>query len=265
MGVATVLCNHSTPILPLELLEEVLSHIDPEIDLATLKALSTTCRALLSPCQRQIFAKIAPPIYTTNAPRNRDLLLHQLLMGSSSHLATYVREVRFEFLYENLAPLVFTDILPILQNVEILFLFCDGRGNWLDNTAEWQGALFHIIRCPSLKELHLNYITNFPIPKLSPSCFNVLKLRGIKIALEEYPVPPLPLSNLRMLDVAPWRDYLGSNFPELLAFAPNLEHLLYHGALYKKLMIMTSLHFISPLPVSVSCLKYIRNCGSDTP
>jgi len=180
MEVATVICNHSTPKLPLELLlEEVLSHIDPETDLATLKALSTTFRALLSPCQRQIFAKIAPPIYTTNAPRNRDLLLRRLLMESSPHLATYVREVRFEFLYENLAPLVFTDILPILHNVEVLFLFCDGTGNWLDSTAEWQAALFHIIRCPSLKELHLNYITNFPIARLSPSCFNVLKLRGI--------------------------------------------------------------------------------------
>jgi len=235
MEVATVLCNHSTPKLPLELLlEEVLSHIDPEIDLATLKALSTTCRALLSPCQRQLFAKIAPPVYTTNAPRRRDLLLRQLLMESSPHLATYVREVRFKFLYANLSPVVFTDILPILHNVEILFVFCNGTGNWLRSTAEWQAALFHIIRCPSLKELHLSYITDFPIPELSPSCFNVLKLRGIIIALKGRPVPPLPLSSLRILDVTPWRQPLGSNFRSLLAIAPNLEHLLYHGALYIK-------------------------------
>jgi len=95
MEVATVPRNHSTPKLPLELLlEKVLSHIDPEIDLATLKALSTTCRALLSPCQRQLFAKFAPPVYTTDSPRNRDLLLRRLLMESSPHLATYCTSAR---------------------------------------------------------------------------------------------------------------------------------------------------------------------------
>jgi len=152
MEVATLICNHSTPKLPLELLlEEVLSHIDPETDLATLKALSTTkLQSISLPMSATAIRNIAPPVYTTNAPRRRDLLLRQLLMESSPYLATYVREVRFEFLYANLTPVVFTDILPILHNVEILFMFCNGAENWPNSTVEWQAALFHIIRCPSL-------------------------------------------------------------------------------------------------------------------
>jgi len=87
--------------LSFDVISEVIQHLDINLstDISTLRALSTTCHALLEPSQRALFSRILIILSTstTPAPNRAYIALHDLLLNTSPHLASYPRHLDITF------------------------------------------------------------------------------------------------------------------------------------------------------------------------
>jgi len=145
-----------SPILPFDVLTEIIRHSDLETDVPTLSALSMTCRATIEPSQRKLFNTIeilviprycdeTQPIYST---------LNDIF-NSSPHLVTYVNHltVKFETPYPDTSCIV-----PALEKLSLVQSLRIKNPSWIDSPEEspqLSEIISAILRHPSLRRLDL--------------------------------------------------------------------------------------------------------------
>jgi len=141
------------PTLPLDIISEVIGHLDLNTDILTLRALSRTCYALLEPCQRKLFSRLVIQVFSQwNRQSGYFRLIH--IFDVSPHLATYVQDLTatFETAYPD------TYIVPILQklcSMQTLQIKYTYWNKYPEGSLQWQEIISVILRHPSLRRLDL--------------------------------------------------------------------------------------------------------------
>jgi hypothetical protein len=154
------------PLLPPELLREIIGHLSPKVDNGTLRAASLTAGLFRSPCQQALFAEVVVEhIYTSPGHHSRCKALLEAL-ASSPHLLSYIKSVLvrnqsfLSFLRQNHKepPLdkSVSSLLRVLsqQKLELVSIY-GWRGG---STPEFQDAMLSLVGCPSLTTLELDFL-----------------------------------------------------------------------------------------------------------
>ncbi|KAF8197501.1 hypothetical protein BJ912DRAFT_1140488 [Pholiota molesta] len=175
-----VLHSHSSPLianfemgpsphLPLDIFPCIVEMLDhPVYNFDALKSCSMVCRAFRLICAKYMFAKIK--ITDKNSRPRPSLPVDQIkdLMAMNPRLATYIKElvIAYEPAVEWNNPNL-PIILNQLQNVDTLSLNTGSAGipiDWYTIAEPLKISLERLISSPSLTDLRLDGITDFPIP-----------------------------------------------------------------------------------------------------
>jgi len=92
----TIIMASRNSTLPLDVISEVIGHVSLNKDILTLRALSTTCYALLEPSQRKLFNGLTIQVFSHNNRRTAYLSLNHIF-HVSPHLTTYVQDLTISF------------------------------------------------------------------------------------------------------------------------------------------------------------------------
>jgi len=84
--------------LPSDAISEVISHLNLDTDILTLRALSMSCFALLEPSQRKLFSRLEILVASSSYDNPLPLFFSvNRIFNTSPHLATYVRHLAVTF------------------------------------------------------------------------------------------------------------------------------------------------------------------------
>jgi len=138
--------------LPLDVISEVISHVSCNKDILTLRALSTTCSALLEPSQRKLFNGLTIQVFPHNNRRRAYLSLNHIF-HVSPHLTTYVQDLTISFETE------YPDnyIVPVLKQLCSIQSLKIKYTHWImypEQILQWHEVVDAVLR-PSLRRLDL--------------------------------------------------------------------------------------------------------------
>ena len=215
-----------SPILPFDVLTEIIRHSDLETDVPTLSALSMTCRATVEPSQRRLFNTIEILVI----PRDRDETqpIYSTLndiFNTSHHLATYVNHltVKFEKPYPDTSCIV-----PALEKLTLIQSLRIKSPKWIgfpEQSPQWREVIGAILRHTSLRRLYLEH------DGLLPSIvWQLPALTSIDIGwwrIEEPDINHTPPSLTRRLAILwnIWIPYSRRTLRSFLKISPHLAHL----------------------------------------
>jgi len=140
-------------MMPLDVISEVITHLDLTTDTLTLRALSTTCYALLEPSQRKLFSGLVIQVFSQYNRRPAYLFLNHIF-DVSPHLATYVQDltVTFETAYPD------TYIVPVLEKLCSIQSLQIKYTHWIkypEKILQWHEVVSPLLRHPCLRRLDL--------------------------------------------------------------------------------------------------------------
>jgi len=149
----TTMASQNLP-LPLDIISEVVGHLDFDTDMLALRALSTTCYALLEPSQRKLFNKLKIPSVSLS---NHNVLptysALNNLFNVSPHLATYVRHLAITLgnPYPDIS-ILFSIIVKMcsMQRLEIIDLFAPWN-KYPEMDPQWRESVSAVLCHPSLQ------------------------------------------------------------------------------------------------------------------
>ena len=107
--------------LPFDVICEIIKHLDIDFttDVSTLKALSTTCHAVLEPSQRKLFSRISinlKPLIAAR-PNTAYIALYNLFLNTSPHLAAYPRHLQIIYQVPHPDTTIVIALLNIVSSV----------------------------------------------------------------------------------------------------------------------------------------------------
>ena len=141
------------PIIPVELLPEVVSHLSKTKDFATLQNLAISSSVFRQPCQEELFSSIM----VTRGYKASHYDLGIEIFRRSNGLLAFVKAVavgdRHTHLTESPADWAMLDLLNILSSPSLKeFSF---TGWWCWDATDFQSAIIALIRSPNLTHLRL--------------------------------------------------------------------------------------------------------------
>jgi hypothetical protein len=205
--------DQSSAMVPTEILDQILGHLQSDEDYATLETCSVVFPQLVD---RHLYSQIAfyspsknLPMDTTIDDRGAyavDPTEFSLILNNHPHVANYVRIIHIIVLcqlesFAQVFPAI-ASILPLLPQIES-FAFSASPGlYWPYLDSRFCTAVQNSIRMSSIKDVAISHIQGFPLNALD-DCKNLrsLVLYGLAESLRAEDVPTSPYPRLRSLHV----------------------------------------------------------------
>ncbi|KAH6904573.1 hypothetical protein BKA70DRAFT_1295737 [Coprinopsis sp. MPI-PUGE-AT-0042] len=207
------------PILPPELLQEIVSHLSGKVDTRALRSTSLAARAFRAPCQEILFSEILleKPYTHPGSYSPCGALLKAL--GDSPNLLTYVKSVIVRDRFSPIFPQDTDKQPPLDKSVSTLICLLSRQRLELVSVAGWRGsstpefqeAVLRLIGCPSITVLELDFLQIDIIRAISSSHITKMALIamyggpwGPFLFTEEIPQkvsPGVPVVHLKQLSI----------------------------------------------------------------
>jgi len=151
--------------LRFDVISEIIKHLDIDFttDVSTLKALSTTCHAVLEPSQRKLFSRISinlKPLIAAR-PNTAYIALYNLFLNTSPHLAAYPRHLQIIYQVPHPDTTIVITLLNIMSpvaSIQTLHLYnTQTKTEYEEESSSWPYTVLKIFSLrQSLLQLRLS-------------------------------------------------------------------------------------------------------------